>query len=157
VNKTFLSLREAGLETGKDKMTIKRAIDSGRLSAVKEGNQWRIEPSELFRVFPAISRNDNKDETPTQPSERRNATSRNTDETSMLRLKLEMRDKQIQQLETERERERAQLNERIDDLSRRLDRADEDRTRLTAVLTHKENAVSEEASEKRGLLSIFKL
>ena len=153
MNKTFLSLREAGLETGKDKMTIKRAIDSGRLSAVKEGNQWRIEPSELFRVFPAISRNDNKDETPTPPSERRNATSRNTDETSMLRLKLEMRDNQIQQLEIERDRERQQLNERIEDLARRLDKADGDRTRLTAVITDERGPAPRKEPAKRGFLS----
>lgn len=133
-------------------MTIKRAIDSGRLSAVKEGNQWRIEPSELFRVFPAISRNDNKVETATSASERRNATSRNTDETSMLRLKLEMRDKQIQQLETERERERRQLEDRIDDLADRLNRADADRTKLSAVLVDHSKPKPKPKSRLREIL-----
>ena len=46
-----------------------------------------------------------------------------------------MKDETIQRLESERSRERQQFQERIDDLAKRLDKADEARVRLTAVLT----------------------
>lgn len=53
MNTTYLSLGQAAKETGKSKGTISKALSSGRLSYVrKEGNQYQIDPAELFRVFP---------------------------------------------------------------------------------------------------------
>lgn len=48
-----LSAREAGEQVGLSKQAILKAIHKGTLSAEKDGNgEWRIEPAELFRVYP---------------------------------------------------------------------------------------------------------
>ena len=49
---TSLTVREAAAATGLSKQGILKAINSGRLSAVRGANQeWLIEPVELSRVF----------------------------------------------------------------------------------------------------------
>lgn len=51
-----LSAREAGNQVGLSKQAILKAIHKGTLSAEKDGNgEWRIEPAELFRVYPATA------------------------------------------------------------------------------------------------------
>ena len=51
-----LRANEAARRTGKSVPTITRAIKSGKISADKTGRGgYLIEPSELFRVFPAIT------------------------------------------------------------------------------------------------------
>ena len=51
-----LSANEAAKQTGKSVPTITRAIKSGKISADKtETGGYLIEPSELFRVFPALT------------------------------------------------------------------------------------------------------
>ena len=58
-----LSANEAAKKTGKSVPTITRAIKSGKISAEKTGKGgYLIEPSELFRAFPAIT--EPNDETP---------------------------------------------------------------------------------------------
>lgn len=58
-----LSANEAAKRTGKSVPTITRAIKSGKISAEKNGKGgYLIEPSELFRAFPAIT--EPNDETP---------------------------------------------------------------------------------------------
>ncbi len=47
-----LSLTEAAKASGRGKSTISKAIKTGRLSAEKVGNQYHIDPAELFRVYP---------------------------------------------------------------------------------------------------------
>lgn len=55
-----LSASQAAKETGKSVPTISRAIKSGKLSATRtETGGFEIDPAELFRVFPAVTRNDN--------------------------------------------------------------------------------------------------
>lgn len=50
------TLGEAAKVTGKSKATISKAIKSGRISAVKDDTgTFRIDPSELHRVYPPIS------------------------------------------------------------------------------------------------------
>ena len=47
------TLGTASKATGKSKATILRAIQTGKFSAEKDANGvWRIEPSELHRVYP---------------------------------------------------------------------------------------------------------
>lgn len=59
-----LSANEAAKRTGKSVPTITRAIKSGKISAEKTGKGgYLIEPSELFRAFPAIT--EPNDKTPT--------------------------------------------------------------------------------------------
>src|SRR5690349_13804676 len=51
------SLREAATAAGKGKPAILKAIQSGRISARKdEFGAWQIEPAELHRVYPPVSR-----------------------------------------------------------------------------------------------------
>lgn len=49
---TELTLKEAAEATGKNKVTLLKSIQKGKISAVKnELGEWRIDPSELFRVY----------------------------------------------------------------------------------------------------------
>ena len=51
------TLGTASQATGCAKSTILRAIRAGRISAIRDDHtkEWRIDPAELFRVFPALS------------------------------------------------------------------------------------------------------
>jgi hypothetical protein len=50
------TLGTASQATGCAKSTILRAIKAGRISATRDDiGQWAIDPSELFRVFPALA------------------------------------------------------------------------------------------------------
>lgn len=52
-----LSANEAARRTGKSIPTITRAIKSGKISAEKlDSGGYLIDPSELFRVFPPLTR-----------------------------------------------------------------------------------------------------
>ncbi|VVT32743.1 conserved hypothetical protein [Sphingomonas aurantiaca] len=56
-----LSPAEAGRHVGLTKQSIVKAIRSGRISAVKDAKgEWRIEPVELFRVWPAVNQDTGK-------------------------------------------------------------------------------------------------
>lgn len=56
-----LSPAEAGKHVGLTKQSIVKAIRSGRISAAKDAKgEWRIEPVELFRVWPAINQDTGK-------------------------------------------------------------------------------------------------
>lgn len=97
-----LSLSQAAIEVGKPKSTISRSIKSGRMSAVKVGNKYEIDPSELFRVFPKnVAQPQIRDE-PQPPST-----------PSHLEVKIELLREML-----ERERET------VDDLRKRLTRAE---------------------------------
>ena len=50
-----LTAREAGEQVGKTRQAIIKAIKKGTISAEKdEAGEWRIEPVELFRVYPPL-------------------------------------------------------------------------------------------------------
>lgn len=56
------TLGEASKATGKSKATISKAIKSGRISASKdETGVFRIDPSELHRVYPPIPQGERED------------------------------------------------------------------------------------------------
>ena len=60
-----VSASEAAKRTGKSVPTITRAIKSGKISADRtESGSYLIDPSELFRVFPAATHPN--DETPSK-------------------------------------------------------------------------------------------
>jgi DNA-binding transcriptional regulator GbsR (MarR family) len=107
------TLGQAAKVTGMSKSGISRAIQKGKLSAQRQENgSYLIDPAELHRVFPTAA----------------NDTVAHGSKVHELQLRLEL-------IETERERERVQLQERINDLARRLDMESEERRRLTALLT----------------------
>jgi len=116
------TLGQAAKATGKSKATIHRAVQSGKISAVKDetSGTFRIDPAELHRVFQAVSSERAKNGELRQ--------SETTAETDTLRAQLE-------QERQERQRERVQLEGTIDDLRKRLDREGEERRKLTAILT----------------------
>lgn len=63
------TLGEAAKATGKSKATISKAIKNGRISAQKdETGTFRIDPSELHRVYPPTVSSEHH-ETPTSPPE----------------------------------------------------------------------------------------
>lgn len=110
------TLGTAAKATGKAKSTILRAVKSGAISASRSHDgSYEIEPSELHRVFPPNSAQQDQSND-TQPIEEHHAT---------LRFRLEI-------LEAERLREREQMQATIDDLRGRLDRSEE---RTTAFLS----------------------
>jgi hypothetical protein len=115
-----LTLQQAADLTGKAKSTIQRAIKSGKLSATlnNDGN-YSIDAAELSRVY--VLQNAT---IKTQHLEQ-HATPNATDETEVLRVKLE-----LTQMQLERER----LT--VDDLRERLDRAEQERRSLMNMLTH---------------------
>lgn len=103
-----LSLSAAAKEIDRSKSTLSRAIKQGRLSAVRcEDGSYRIDPAELYRVFPL----------PVAPPAASNGTQPGSDPTGTLRMQLETP-------ERERNREREQMQATIDDLRVRLDRAE---------------------------------
>jgi hypothetical protein len=113
------SLGQAAKETGLDKSTISRAIKSGRLSAQRKdgGGGYEIDPAELFRVFPPVS----KEQAPiSSPS---NASTDMLLENRELRIKLEAAEARIRD-----------KDEEVYDLRRRLDLEGEERRKLTMML-----------------------
>ena len=96
----MLTLGQAAKETGLSKPTISKAIKKGTLSATynQQERQYQIDPAELFRVYPPVSKQpvtNLQDETPVY--------------TNDLQRELEV-------LREERTRERAQLEATISDL-----------------------------------------
>lgn len=105
-NTMKLTLTQASKEVGVSKSTLSRAIDKGRLSAVKDDlGRFQIDPSELFRVFPPVSRNSTK----LQQAEQ--------DATSIETLKTAVLEKEIEHLKATL----ATLHERETDLKSERD------------------------------------
>ena len=107
------SLGEAAKELGVSKPTVQRAIKAGRMSATRnDDGSYDIDPAELSRAFPAVTRTGN-----VAPDLKR-------DETRVLQAEVEGLRQQVALLKDER-----------DDLRRRLDAEAEERRRMTALLT----------------------
>ena len=100
-NTKYLSLGQAAKETGKSKGTISKYLKSGKLSYVrKEGNQYRIDPAELFRVFPQ------EKQEPAQHE--RMETHENTNRNSMLQKEVELLREQLTDVKADRDHWREQ-------------------------------------------------
>jgi excisionase family DNA binding protein len=98
---TFFSLTAAAKQVNKSKPTISKAIKTGRLSAKKVGQGYEIDAAELFRVYP-----------PDPPSEPPKQTT-STNAVNLLELEAKMLRDQL-----------ARERETVDDLRKRLDRAE---------------------------------
>ena len=115
------TLGEAAKATGISKASISRAINSGRISAVKnEGGSFSIEPVELHRVYPPKS---SATVSGASSETARNAKDEtgNTSDSNVLQARL---DAALEQL---RDRDGT-----IGDLRQRLDRSDEERREAQA-------------------------
>lgn len=159
---TSISPAEAAKLTGKNKTTITRAIDSGKLSAFRDDEQrlW-IEPAELHRVFPIASTD------AALVQNEGNASSRiaSSDAPKPLQmgdakpdaqqlLRIEALQQEISREREERDRERKQLEETVTDLRRRLDASEEERRQKDTQLTHllTDQSKKEEALPRRRSL-----
>lgn len=111
---TYLSLGEAAKAAGVAKGTISKALKSGKLSYVdKTPAGYRIDPAELFRVFP-------RKRVETVSSERLE-TSVETVELAVMRVRLEAAELLVAAMAEERDswREQAQRLALTDQRSRR--------------------------------------
>jgi excisionase family DNA binding protein len=125
----YFTLGEACKQAKVSKPTLSKAIKNGRLSAEKQPDgSYRIQPAELFRVFPP--------ETPPNGLSRNEFDGRETgNETQLARDQIAELRQRLALLTGERERERQQLTDQIMDLRRRLDSEAEERRRLTLIVT----------------------
>ena len=115
------TLGEAAKTTGISKASISRAINSGRISAVKnETGSFSIEPVELHRVYPPKS-SATVSETPSETISNTDSGTSNTTNSNVLQARL---DAALEQL---RDRDGT-----IGDLRQRLDRSDEERREAQA-------------------------
>ncbi|HDZ82037.1 MAG TPA: hypothetical protein ENH56_12475 [Roseobacter sp.] len=126
----LLSATQAAKAVGKSVPTITRAIKSGKLSATKlDGGGYEIDPSELFRVWKAITNSNSV----TQPMLERETPK----EDSVLRAKLEVMDERLSDAQAT-----------IKDLRDRLDAESAERRSLTAQITDQRQSAPE--PRKRG-------
>ena len=101
----MLTLAEAAKETGLTKPAIFKSIQKGRVSATKDDKgQWRIDPAELFRVYPPAAK---KAITETQTGNLEVTEKRLLDKES----EIEHFRAQVGDLRTERERWRTQAEQ----------------------------------------------
>ena len=132
----YFTLGEAAKQAGVSKPTLSKAIKTGRLSAERQPDgSYRIQPAELFRVYPPETHGNGLARSEFDERETGNDNRLVGDEVAGLRERLAL-------LTVEREREREQLTDQIEDLRRRLDAEaearrteGEERRKLTALLT----------------------
>jgi hypothetical protein len=114
------NLSEAGAATGKTRSAILKAIRRGAISASRDEatGGWLIDPAELHRAFPAVSRETS-------------GNGHDTGETGEIReLRARLTD----------------AHDTIHDLRQRLDTEAEERRRLTALLTDRRTMPSDDPS-----------
>jgi hypothetical protein len=101
----MLTAREAGERVGKSRQAIIKAIRKGTVSAAKdESGEWRIDPAELFRVYPPVSQVDDTHHATESASD----TAGLRHEIEVLRERLAEKDEQIDDLREDRDRWREQ-------------------------------------------------
>lgn len=96
-----LTAREAGGRVGKTRQAIIKAIRKGSISAEKDAaGEWRIEPVELFRVYPPVA-----------PVDDNQAATATTTDTGGLQREITLLQERIADLVEDRDRWRAQAEQ----------------------------------------------
>src|SRR3954453_20470654 len=109
------SLREAAAAAGKGKPAILKAIQNGRISAQKdEFGAWQIEPAELHRVYPPVSRETTSEPGSKEPEE----TSGNDNGNRLLGQEIQFLREKLIDLQQQKIDERRNLSERSEELRR---------------------------------------
>ncbi len=99
----YLTLGEASKETGVQKSTLSKALKSGKLSYFEKTSAgYKIEPSELFRIYPRKPQGTVSD---TTGSERLDTPERNPD---FIRLQVEVEQLRERLTETQEQRDKWQ-------------------------------------------------
>ena len=125
-----LTLTEAAKETGRTRSAIFKSIKSGRLSARKDDNgEYRIDASELFRVYQPAKQEATQDYTIGNGS----ISNGLIEELKVLRERLSG----LETLTTQHARERDLLSNMMDDLKKDRDHW---RQQATHLLEHKQSA-----------------
>ncbi|TDT43643.1 hypothetical protein CLV90_2765 [Maribacter spongiicola] len=120
----YLSLGQAAKATGKSKSTISKALNSGKISYVsKDSSGFKIDPAELFRVYPKNEKRNSKGE----PLETPKANTETQHKIKVLEVQLEAVNEKVKALEADKE-----------DYKSRLDKESEERWKLFAQLTHEQ-------------------
>lgn len=136
----MLSLKQAAEAVGKGKSTLQRAIKAGKLSAqISERGTYRIDPAELARVYPDDYSTDPKQRKRMNQPKASQGNGLELHETALLRLELEQVREQLTQHRRLSDREIEQATATIEDLRKRLDNADQEKSRLTLMLEHHSN------------------
>lgn len=151
------TLATAAKATGHSKSAIHRAIQRGRLTARKlDDGTLRIDGAELARVYPPSPVRDDEP----SPWDRGGSVETEGDgdgtELAVLRVRVQMTEDQLTREREDRARERETILEReretVDDLRKRLDRAEERVLALTVQpapqLTPEPSAVVEELRKR---------
>jgi len=130
------TLKQAAEATGKSKPTILRAIQSSKISAMKDDHgEWQIDPAELHRVYQPVTVRNAANETPSNDTQHPNLAY----ETGVLHGEVEQLRERLAQIDMERERERREASDQIADLRRRLDQSEQERRdghrQITALLS----------------------
>lgn len=122
-----LTAGQAAKETGRSIPTITRAIKKGQLSAEKtDSGGYLIEASELYRVFPPVTRND--DVTPNMLG------NETPNDTKVLQAEIHFLREKMEGLEAERDRERRLLTEQLADIRQDRDHWREQAEKVTRLL-----------------------
>jgi chromosome segregation ATPase len=128
-NSPYISLNEAAELTGRAKSTISKALKNGKVSFVSQdpkSKQFQIDPAEVLRVFPKKQEAGNVSLKETE---------KNTNGNSNLDAEVQALRQQIDAVQQERDRERDQLQQHIEDLRGRVERAERKEDQLQALLT----------------------
>lgn len=132
--RTSITAGEAAKLVGKSVPTITRAIKSGKLVAKpRKPKGWIIEPSELFRVFDAV-------------------TSETNDKHKVLDYEADAKDRVLQAKLEVMEQRFSDAQATIEDLRTRLDTESAERRQLTAQLTDERK---QSKPQKRGFWARF--
>lgn len=136
------TLKQAAEACGRGKPAVLKAIQKGKISAVKNPHgEWQIDPAELHRVYPLVVRGNTEDGNHFERYE----TGVEIRETASLKREISLLSEQTALLKNER-----------DDLRRRLDQSEEERretqNKLTAFITYQpEKVVSSSSKDKARL------
>jgi len=104
---TYLTLSQASKETGKSKSVISKALKDGTMSYVaKDESGYKIDPAELFRVFPqnpVLEREIERSRTPERTGENALDVSMLQVENKVLYARIQDKDERIAELKEERQ------------------------------------------------------
>ena len=125
------TLSQAAKEAGISKSTLSKALSTGRVSGERlPGGSFRIDASELFRVFPKRTE---ETKPGTGREQDRTVSGRPEAEIVLIQLRLQMAEDQLARERELRDQERGTSQETVADLRRRLDRAEERVLALSAA------------------------